>query len=181
MLQISKTNNDTEVASGAENPPESVEPICQPPKRKKKEENNRMVLPSENPDEPKNVAIIRSYEPPNNNSNSADEEILFFSKFICSKMQKYEKSTKNAVQRAIMNIIFKADEGYTDFSPNYKPKSNSYNNYEGDTGCQNLYTAVCKASPRTSESAQSSPASPEAAQHLHYTDSDYSEDPSYII
>lgn len=41
-----------------------------------------------------------------------DEEIKSFTSFIGNKMKKYSDTTKNAVQQAICDVIFKADQNY---------------------------------------------------------------------
>lgn len=43
-------------------------------------------------------------------SQTNENEMNFFSNFIASKMMRYSEKTKNAVQQAICQIIFKADE-----------------------------------------------------------------------
>lgn len=45
-------------------------------------------------------------------NNDHDDEIRYFSNFIASKMKNYSETTKNAVQRDICEIIFKADQHY---------------------------------------------------------------------
>lgn len=47
-----------------------------------------------------------------------DDEIKYFSHFIASKMMKYSEANKNAVQRAICDIIFKADQNCYEQTPN---------------------------------------------------------------
>lgn len=40
------------------------------------------------------------------------EEISYFANFIASKMKNYSETTKNAVQKEICEVIFKADQHY---------------------------------------------------------------------
>ncbi|CAB3236017.1 unnamed protein product [Arctia plantaginis] len=47
---------------------------------------------------------------PSQTPSERDEEIVSFSTFIGNKMKKYSDTTKNAVQQAICDIIFKADQ-----------------------------------------------------------------------
>lgn len=48
--------------------------------------------------------------PPTQTPEERDEEIKSFTSFIGNKMKKYSETTKNAVQQAICDIIFKADQ-----------------------------------------------------------------------
>ncbi|KAJ8724294.1 hypothetical protein PYW08_015768 [Mythimna loreyi] len=52
---------------------------------------------------------------PSQTAAERDEEIKSFATFIGNKMKKYSDATKNAVQQAICEIIFKADQN--DFEP----------------------------------------------------------------
>ncbi|KAF9406915.1 hypothetical protein HW555_012893 [Spodoptera exigua] len=99
------------------------------PQKKKSDENKKMGMLSEALGLLKSAASSPTPEPRNNNPNNFDSETLFFSNFICSKMQQYNRSTKNAVQRAIMDVIFKADEGCTNFSQHYYPSAFNYSGY----------------------------------------------------
>lgn len=47
---------------------------------------------------------------PRMDPSEGDEEIKSFTNFIANKMKKYTETTKNAVQQAICEIIFKADQ-----------------------------------------------------------------------
>lgn len=119
-----------------------------PPKKKKSDENKKMSMLSEALGVLKSVASIPAPEPQDNNPNNFDSETLFFSNFICSKMQKYNRSTKNAVQRAIMDIIFKADEGCTNFAQHYNPSAlNSQFNYSGYTAGSIPSSRYCNEPP----------------------------------
>lgn len=42
-------------------------------------------------------------------STDCEEEITHFSKYVAAKMRKYSETTKNAVQQAICELLFKAD------------------------------------------------------------------------
>lgn len=50
-------------------------------------------------------------------SQHNEDEIKYFSNFIASKMMKYSETTKNAVQQAICEVIFKADQNYYETTP----------------------------------------------------------------
>ncbi|KOB79102.1 Uncharacterized protein OBRU01_01061, partial [Operophtera brumata] len=50
-------------------------------------------------------------------SQHNEDEIKYFSNFIASKMMKYSEATKNAVQQAICEVIFKADQNYYEETP----------------------------------------------------------------
>lgn len=63
--------------------------------------------------------IMVSTEPIN-----STEEINYFSNFMASKLRRYPKSIKNTVQKAICEVIFKADQNF----------------YETATGCEKLTT-----------------------------------------
>jgi hypothetical protein len=103
----------------------------------------------------KSAASSPTPEPRNNNPNNFDNETLFFSNFICSKMQQYNRSTKNAVQRAIMDIIFKADEGCTNFSQHYNPSAfNSQFNYSGYTTGSVPSSRYCNEPPALSNRSE---------------------------
>lgn len=76
-------------------------------------------------------------------------------------MQQYNRSTKNAVQRAIMDVIFKADEGCTNFSQHYysysgyttgSVPSSGYSTGQNQTSCP----TAPYASPVPSELSQTS-------------------------
>ena len=49
---------------------------------------------------------------PSQTAAERDEEIKSFTSFIGNKMKKYTDATKNAVQQAICEVIFKADQNY---------------------------------------------------------------------
>ncbi|XP_075976151.1 uncharacterized protein LOC142976598 [Anticarsia gemmatalis] len=49
---------------------------------------------------------------PSQTLSEIDEEIKSFTSFIGNKMKRYTDTTKNAVQQAICDIIFKADQNY---------------------------------------------------------------------
>lgn len=49
---------------------------------------------------------------PSQTAFERDEEIVSFTTFIGNKMKKYSDTTKNAVQQAICDIIFKADQNH---------------------------------------------------------------------
>lgn len=53
-------------------------------------------------------------ESPQTSSAIDEEEIKTFTSFLATKMRKYSDYTKNAVQREICDIIFKADSNYYD-------------------------------------------------------------------
>lgn len=108
--------------------------LVRPQKKKKKsDENKKMGMLSEALGLLNSAASSPTPEPRNNNPNNFDSEPLFFSNFICSKMQQYNRSTKNAVQRAIMDLIFKAVEGCTNFSQHYYPSAFHYSGYTTDS------------------------------------------------
>ncbi|KAF9411107.1 hypothetical protein HW555_009969 [Spodoptera exigua] len=126
------TNEPEQSASTSvenDNSSEFISPNGQAPKKKKSDENKKMGMLSEALGLLKSAASSPTPEPRNNNPNNFDSETLFFSNFICSKMQQYNRSTKNAVQRAIMDVIFKADEGCTNFSQHYYPSAFNYSGY----------------------------------------------------
>lgn len=56
----------------------------------------------------------KSHPTPSSSQTAAerDEEIKSFTSFIGTKMKKYSDATKNAVQQAICEVIFKADQNY---------------------------------------------------------------------
>lgn len=56
------------------------------------------------------VPRIRQMPGPSQTLAERDEEIRSFTSFIGNKMKKYNDATKNAVQQAICEIIFKADQ-----------------------------------------------------------------------
>ncbi|XP_047025685.1 uncharacterized protein LOC124634261 [Helicoverpa zea] len=51
---------------------------------------------------------------PSQTPEEREEEIKSFATFIASKMKKYSDVTKNAVQQAICDVIFKADQNHYD-------------------------------------------------------------------
>ncbi|XP_060802293.1 uncharacterized protein LOC132902198 [Amyelois transitella] len=52
-------------------------------------------------------------------SSECDDEIKSFANFISFKMKKYSETTKNAVQQAICDIIFKADQNFYESNNKY--------------------------------------------------------------
>lgn len=65
-----------------------------------------------------------------------DSETVHFVNYVASKMKKYDTNTKNAVQRGIMEIIFKADEGLYTVGQSYTTSGN-----------QQLYSTYSSPSP----------------------------------
>ncbi|XP_050677039.1 uncharacterized protein LOC126973761, partial [Leptidea sinapis] len=72
-------------------------------------------------EEPVDTATSNSLQPQvppppkkkeNQSLNDDNDEIITFFKFAANKMRKYDTHTKNAVQQAICDIIFKADYVY---------------------------------------------------------------------
>ncbi|CAH0583196.1 unnamed protein product [Chrysodeixis includens] len=96
-------------------------PVPAPAKRRRsttsisravKQEFNQMVTQSIRED-----IVTPLLPPPVQTPAERDEEIKSFTSFIGNKMKKYSETTKNAVQQAICDIIFKADQN------NFEPSS----------------------------------------------------------
>uniref|UniRef100_A0A2A4JYX0 MADF domain-containing protein n=1 Tax=Heliothis virescens TaxID=7102 RepID=A0A2A4JYX0_HELVI len=60
----------------------------------------------------RSIPILQSAPGPSQTPEERDEEIKSFTTFIGNKMKKYSDITKNAVQQAICDVIFKADQNY---------------------------------------------------------------------
>ncbi|KAL4710066.1 hypothetical protein ACJJTC_016468 [Scirpophaga incertulas] len=119
-----------------DNSSEFISPTGQPPKKKKSDENKKMSMLSEA------LGVLGVL-------GAGLEATLLV------KMQQYNRSTKNAVQRAIMDIIFKADEGYTYFSQHYNPSAfNSQFNYSGYTTGSVPSTRYCNVPPSLSNRSE---------------------------
>lgn len=72
---------------------------------------------------------------PARNREETLEEIKSFTNFVAYKMKKYSETTKNAVQQAICDIIFKADQNFYEnisFEANY----NDYQTSQTDVGSE---------------------------------------------
>lgn len=61
-------------------------------------------------------------------SQRNEDEITYFSQFIASKMRKYSETTKNAVQQAICDVIFKADQTCSEQTPYQKSATSDRSN-----------------------------------------------------
>ncbi|KAL1454611.1 hypothetical protein WDU94_010827 [Cyamophila willieti] len=79
-------------------------------------------------------------------SNDGDEdfETDHFVKYVASKMKKYDRNTKNAVQRGVMDITFRADEG---FYTNQSQRFEQYYDYSSSSPVPSPSTPVPSPSP----------------------------------
>ncbi|VVC98164.1 unnamed protein product, partial [Leptidea sinapis] len=80
----------------------SLQPQVPPPPKKEKVDPKLAILKDA-------FGILKTSA---SKSNDDNDEIITFFKFAANKMRKYETHTKNAVQQAICDILFKADYGY---------------------------------------------------------------------
>lgn len=80
----------------------SLQPQVPPPPKKKKVDPKLAILKDA-------FGILKTSASKFNDDN---DEIITFFKFAANKMRKYDTHTKNAVQQAICDILFKADYGY---------------------------------------------------------------------
>lgn len=80
-------------------------PVPHPSSRPAKRNTNHSLL-SEALDD------FTSEDAPSPNVETEDYETFHFANYLACKMRKYDTHTKNAVQRGIMELIFKADEGF---------------------------------------------------------------------
>ncbi|XP_063548097.1 uncharacterized protein LOC134755473 [Cydia strobilella] len=74
---------------------------------------------------------------PNRQRDDTLEEIKSFTNFIAYKMKKYSESTKNSVQQAICDIIFKADQNVYDntaFEDNFSRYQSPHKDAESEEG-----------------------------------------------
>lgn len=97
---------------------------------------------------------------------SLDNENLYFINFIGSKMVKYPPNVRNAVERAITDVLFKADEGYYNFYPNqYAQQLQQWpSNYTACTTAQTPAPPVRVEIPASSPYETSSQPSPTYSQ-----------------
>ncbi|XP_073952848.1 uncharacterized protein [Choristoneura fumiferana] len=72
---------------------------------------------------------------PARNHEETLEEIKSFTNFIAYKMKKYSETTKNAVQQAICDIIFKADQNFYE-SINFEDNFSNYRSPQTDAGSE---------------------------------------------
>lgn len=77
-------------------------------------------------------------------SSNAHDEIKSFLSFVENKMRKYNEPTKNIVQQAICELIFKADTGYYD--------QNHFGNYYPYGICNPSTHAVYQPIPQSNQS-----------------------------
>ncbi|CAH0674109.1 unnamed protein product [Spodoptera exigua] len=80
---------------------------------------------------------------PSQTIEERDDEIKSFLSFIGNKMKRYTDETKNAVQRAICEVIFKADQNF--YESNCTPKYTIIDNTESDPLHKELYEMQTEA------------------------------------
>ncbi|RLU25089.1 hypothetical protein DMN91_003181 [Ooceraea biroi] len=89
----------------------------------KEEESTKLQPPKKVPkQDPKLVMLKEAFGVLKSVSSSSNDEIKSFLSFIENKMKRYNEHTKNIVQQAICEIVFKADNGYYEnYFGNYYP------------------------------------------------------------
>jgi hypothetical protein len=168
MFQITNDNSNIEEATASADNSEETELITPPsqPKRGQGENKRKMEMLSEA------IGILRSasIQPQSVRSDGLDDESNYFSKFICSKMTKYSEHTRNAVQRAITDIIFKADQGYYDYNTDY----NQHHQYQYHGGYNTVQTqaqpTATAAAPSQSYTLTSEPSPADSQQSINTDD-----------
>ncbi|CAH1971862.1 unnamed protein product [Acanthoscelides obtectus] len=110
-------NDENDSVKESDMPRESIS-HSQPPKKKRsytepRENNKKIEMLAEALDILKTTTT--QAQPASN--VSLDNENLHFINFIGSKMMRYPPNVRNAVERAITGVLFKADEGYYNFYP----------------------------------------------------------------
>lgn len=106
------------------------------------------------------LGILRNISENSSKKSAVKDENHFFGSFISTKLNNYSEIAKNAVQQAILQIIFKADEGHFN-CPNHLQTHNRQYSYHSEEGGYNsrelLHPAA--ASTHTPSSAPSPSAS----------------------
>lgn len=136
-MTLDKDKNDNVEAQDGINTEETNTKETEPPKKVPKQDQKLLMLKEA-------FGILKSASTSASSSNETNEIKSFFS-FVENKMKKYSEHTKNIVQQAICEVIFKADNGYYD--RNYFP-------YE--CNAQSTYAATMPQSNRSIPMPQSS-------------------------
>ncbi|XP_069363698.1 uncharacterized protein [Maniola hyperantus] len=88
-----------------------------PPPKKKKSTDDKIVTEA--------LQVLKTATEKLSDNSKLSQEVHSFINFIGAKMESYSRLTKNMVQKAIFDVIMKADSGYY----NYQPDVQGYTTY----------------------------------------------------
>ncbi|KAI5710959.1 hypothetical protein M8J75_012853 [Diaphorina citri] len=104
-LNIEVDNSEESTVEDPGFPEEFVAPTLRPPRPKESRTSDSDTLLSEV------LGVLKDVASSSKNPAQEDMESFHFGNLVCSKLKNYDRRTKTSVQRQIMEIMFKADEG----------------------------------------------------------------------